>query len=104
MAIGKKYGKKYGKKKVREKKYAKKKYGKKKVREKKSTGKKKYGKKYDHDGHYVKNIKYIMYNTIPYFKITLFSRLYVRVGILLTKGNHLHDRIISLVGRIELVY
>ena len=35
---------------------------------------------------------------IVFFIITLLSRLYVRVGILLTCGKHLHDRIISLKG------
>ena len=34
------------------------------------------------------------------FIITLFVRLYVRVGILLTCGKHLHDRIISLRGEV----
>ena len=31
-----------------------------------------------------------------YFIITLFARLYARVGILLTCGNHLHEHITSL--------
>jgi hypothetical protein len=30
--------------------------------------------------------------------ITLFSRLYMRVGVLHTRGKHLHDRIVSLRG------
>jgi hypothetical protein len=33
-----------------------------------------------------------------FFIITLFVRLYVRVGILLSCGKHLHDRILSLRG------
>ena len=37
---------------------------------------------------------------IMLFKITLFARLYVRVGILLIWDMHLHDRIISLRGEV----
>ena len=33
-----------------------------------------------------------------FFILTLFVRLYVRVGILLKRGNHLYDRTISLRG------
>jgi len=39
-------------------------------------------------------IKYIMFKIIVSFRIMLFVRLYVRVGILLTSGKHLHDYII----------
>ena len=46
------------------------------------------------------NILSIMFKIIAFFMITLFARIYVRVGILLTCGKHLpmHDRIISLTG------
>jgi hypothetical protein len=37
-----------------------------------------------------------MYKIIAFFIITLFTWLYMRVGILLTHGTHLHDCIISL--------
>ena len=37
-----------------------------------------------------------MLHIIVFFIITVFARLFVRVGILLTYGKHLHDRIISL--------
>ena len=46
------------------------------------------------------NVLYIMLKIIAFFVIPLFARLYVRVGILLTRGNHLHDRIISLRGEV----
>jgi len=41
-----------------------------------------------------------MYNVqdIAFFIITLFARLYMRVGILPTCGKHLHGCIISLRG------
>ena len=39
-----------------------------------------------------------MLKIISFFIITLFDRLYVRVGILLICGKHVHDRIISLRG------
>ena len=39
---------------------------------------------------------HVMFNIIVFFIITVFAGLYVRVGILLTHGKHLHDRIISL--------
>ena len=39
-----------------------------------------------------------MLKNIAFFIITLFTRLYVRAGILLTWGKHLHDSIISLRG------
>ena len=35
-----------------------------------------------------------------FFIITMFTLLYVRVDILLTRGNHLHDRIIALRGEV----
>ena len=35
-------------------------------------------------------------NIMAYFIITLFARSYVRIGILLTWGKHLHNHIISL--------
>jgi hypothetical protein len=34
------------------------------------------------------------------FTLTLFSRLYLRISILLTCGKHLHDRIILLRGNL----
>ena len=49
------------------------------------------------------NILCIMFKIIAFFRITLFARLYVRVGILLTFGKHLHDRTISLRGDIQIV-
>jgi Na+-transporting NADH:ubiquinone oxidoreductase subunit NqrA len=39
-----------------------------------------------------------MFKIIAFFIITLFFRLYVMIGILLTRGKYLHDRIISLGG------
>jgi len=39
-----------------------------------------------------------MYNVHDYNVITLLAWIYVRVGILLTCGKHLHDHIISLKG------
>ena len=39
--------------------------------------------------------------TIRLYIITLFTQLYVRVGILLTSGKYLHDHIISLRGEIR---
>jgi len=39
---------------------------------------------------------HVMFHIIAFFIITMFARLYVRVGILLTYGKHLNDRIISL--------
>jgi hypothetical protein len=41
-----------------------------------------------------------MFKIIAFFIITLFARLFVGVGILLTRGKHLHDRIISLRGEV----
>jgi len=38
----------------------------------------------------------IMFKIIAFFIIRPFARFYVRVGILLTRGKHLHDRIISM--------
>jgi len=40
-----------------------------------------------------------MFKNIAVFMITLFTRLYVREGILLD-GKHLHDRIISIWGEV----
>jgi len=40
----------------------------------------------------------VMFIIIAFFIITLFARFYVRVGILLTCGKHLHDGITSLRG------
>ena len=37
-----------------------------------------------------------MFRIIVFFIITLFALLYVRFGIVLACGEHLHDRIISL--------
>jgi hypothetical protein len=37
-----------------------------------------------------------MFRIIAFFMIMLFVRLYVRIGILLACGNHLHDSIILL--------
>jgi len=44
---------------------------------------------------YYSVLKYI-YSIGLYLKNTTFVRLYMGVGMLLTRGNHLHDRIISL--------
>ena len=41
-----------------------------------------------------------MLKIISFFIITLFDRLYMRVGILLTCGKHVHDCIISLRGEV----
>jgi hypothetical protein len=41
-----------------------------------------------------------LFKVISFFIITLFDRLYVRVGILLTCGKHVHDRIISQRGEV----
>jgi hypothetical protein len=38
-----------------------------------------------------------MFKIIVSFILTLFCRLYVKVGILLKSGKHLYDRIISLI-------
>ena len=38
-------------------------------------------------------------NTFGHILITMFGRLYVRVGILLTCAKHLHNRIVSLMLR-----
>ena len=48
------------------------------------------------------NIFCIMFKIIAFFIITLFARLYARVGILLTYryGKHLHDCIISVRGEV----
>ena len=46
------------------------------------------------------NIFCIIFKIIAFFIITLFARLFVRVGILLTYGKHLLDRIISLRGEV----
>ena len=42
------------------------------------------------------NILCMLFKIKPFFIITLFTRLYVMVGILLTCGKHWSDRIISL--------
>ena len=44
------------------------------------------------------NILCIMFKIIALFIKPLFARLYVRVGISLTCGKYLHDRISSLRG------
>jgi len=44
------------------------------------------------------NVLCIIFKIIAFFMITLFVRLYVRVGMLLTGGNHLHSRVMSLIG------
>jgi len=41
-----------------------------------------------------------MFKIIAFFIIALFAQLYVRVGILLKCGKHLHGRIISLKGEV----
>jgi len=41
-------------------------------------------------------VQCIMYKIIAFFIIKLTAQLYVRIGILLTCGKHLHGRIISL--------
>ena len=41
-----------------------------------------------------------MFKIIAFFMITFNTRLYVRVGILLTRGKLLHDCIISLRGEV----
>ena len=46
-------------------------------------------------GLYYSELKYI-YSIGLCLKNTTFVRLYMGVGMLLTRGNHLHDRIISL--------
>ena len=46
------------------------------------------------------NILCVMFKIIKLFTVTLFARSSVRIGILLTCGNNLHDRIISLRGQI----
>ena len=48
----------------------------------------------------ITKIRYIiiMFKITAFFIITLCTRLYMRVGILITCGKHLHDRIISLSG------
>jgi hypothetical protein len=54
---------------------------------------------YVYDNFCVTKNKYmtcIMFKIIALFIIMLFTRLYVRVGILFTRGKHLHDRILSL--------
>jgi hypothetical protein len=45
---------------------------------------------------YPKEIINQYFSIIGFFMITLFARLYVRVGSLLKCGKHLHDGIISL--------
>ena len=40
----------------------------------------------------------IMFKITAFFIIMLCTRIYMRVGILITCGKHLHDRIISLRG------
>ena len=41
-----------------------------------------------------------MFKIIMLFTVILFVRLYVRIAILLTCGNNLHDRIMLLRGKI----
>jgi hypothetical protein len=41
-----------------------------------------------------------MFKIISFFIIKLLVRLYVRVGILLSCGKHLHDRLISIRGEV----
>ena len=43
------------------------------------------------------NILCIMFKIIAFIIITLFARLHVRIGILLTSGKHLHNDTISLL-------
>ena len=42
------------------------------------------------------NVLWIMFKIISFFIIALFAQLYVRVGIILTCGKHLHDRITAV--------
>ena len=42
----------------------------------------------------------IQFKIIAFFIITLFAWLYARISIFLTRGNHLYDCIISLMGDI----
>jgi len=46
------------------------------------------------------NILCIMLKIMTFFVIKLFARLYVRVDILLSRVQHLHDRIISIRGEV----
>ena len=46
------------------------------------------------------NIVCVMLKIITLFTVTLFAHLSVRIAILFTCGNNLHDRIISLRGQI----
>jgi hypothetical protein len=46
------------------------------------------------------NILCVMFKIITLFTVIMFARLYVRIAILLTCGNNLHDRIILLRGKI----
>jgi hypothetical protein len=47
------------------------------------------------------NILCVMFKIITLFTVILFARLYVRIAILLTCVNNLHDRIISIRGEIR---
>ena len=47
------------------------------------------------------NILCVMFKIITLFSVILFARLYVRIAILLTCVNNLHDRIISIRGEIR---
>ena len=49
---------------------------------------------------YTINILCIMFKITSFFMNTLFARLYLRVGVLLTWIKYLHDRIISLIGEV----
>ena len=43
-------------------------------------------------------LRILIFKIIVFIITSMFGRLYVSVGIYLTRGKHLHDRIISLRG------
>ena len=47
------------------------------------------------------NILCVMFKIITLFTVILFARLYVRIAILLSCVNNMHDRIISIRGEIR---
>jgi hypothetical protein len=49
---------------------------------------------------WILNILCLKFKIIAFFIITLFARLHARVGILLTCGKLMHDRIISPTGEV----
>ena len=46
------------------------------------------------------NIISVMFKIRAIFITTQFTRIYVRVGILLTRGKHLHDLIVLVMGEV----